>query len=87
MCDIVYRVAVMEDCHELAKLKCEVWNTTYRGIYPDEKIDNYDVERNKQTFERLIENPNTSLYVAANQIQRKRNRLLYRGGREYHSRR
>ena len=64
MGDIVYRKAKMEDCFAIATLKGVVWNTTYRGIYPDEKIDCYDVEKNKQTFEKIISNPKVSLYVA-----------------------
>ncbi|MCL2773238.1 MAG: GNAT family N-acetyltransferase [Oscillospiraceae bacterium] len=64
MNDITYRIAAKEDCYEIAKLKGEVWNTTYRGIYSDKAIDNYDVEKNRQTFEKIIENPKISLYVA-----------------------
>jgi len=62
--DITYREAAMEDCYEISKLKGEVWNTTYKEIYSDETLDNYDVERNKQTFERIIGNPKISLIVA-----------------------
>ena len=61
---IIYRAAVMEDCREIAKLKGIVWNTTYRGIYPDKTIDNYDIDRNEQTFEKIVMNPKISLYVA-----------------------
>ena len=64
MIEIKYRVAIIDDCYEIAKLKGEVWNTTYRGIYSDDTLDNYDVERNKRTFENIINNPKTSLYVA-----------------------
>jgi hypothetical protein len=44
------RLATESDCMELSKLKHKIWNTTYRGIYPDEKIDNFDYEKNKNTF-------------------------------------
>jgi len=60
---ILYTKAMMKDCYEIAKLKGEVWNTTYRGIYSDEALDNYDIERNKQTFEKIVENPKLSLYI------------------------
>jgi len=66
MKDIMYRTAALNDCYEIAKLKGEVWNTTYRGIYSDKTLDNYDVERNKQTFESIINNSKTSLYIAEN---------------------
>jgi ribosomal protein S18 acetylase RimI-like enzyme len=62
--DISYRLATLDDCYEIAKLKGEVWNTTYRGIYSDNVLDNYDVERNIKTFESIINNPKTTLYVA-----------------------
>ena len=52
MNDITYRIAITKDCYAIAKLKGEVRNTTYRGIYSDEALDNYDIERNKQTFEK-----------------------------------
>jgi len=64
MVEISYRLATINDCYEIAKLKGEVWNTTYRGIYSDYALDNYDVERNKRTFESIINNPKTSLTVA-----------------------
>jgi len=38
---ITYRKAIVTDCHELAVLKGLVWNTTYKGIYPDEKLTGY----------------------------------------------
>ncbi len=62
--DIVFREAVRTDCYDLAVLKGKVWNTTYQGIYSQEKLTGYDVEKNKRIFESFIENPEISLYVA-----------------------
>ncbi len=59
-----YREATLTDCYDLAVLKGNVWNTTYQGIYPQEKLTGYDVEKNKRIFETIIENPEISLYVA-----------------------
>lgn len=61
---IHYREAVTTDCYELAVLKGKVWNTTYQGIYSQEKLTGYDVEKNKGIFESIVENPEISLYVA-----------------------
>lgn len=61
---VCYRKAGAEDCYELAVLKGKVWNTTYQGIYPQEKLTGYDVEKNKRIFESIVENPELSLYVA-----------------------
>ena len=38
----IIRLAKEEDCNALSKLKHDVWNETYRGIYDDNKIDNFD---------------------------------------------
>ena len=58
------RKAVFTDCKELSLLKKEIWETTYRGIYPDSKIDNYDYLKKKKKFKNYIHNPNQELYVA-----------------------
>ena len=42
----IIRLAKEEDCNELSKLKHDVWNETYRGIYDDNKIDNFDYKKN-----------------------------------------
>ena len=57
------RLANIDDCNELAILKHDVWDTTYRGIYPDEKLDNFNYEKNANTFRKIIENPEIELYV------------------------
>lgn len=57
------RLANENDCDELSRLKREVWKTTYRGIYPNEKINNFDYEKNKKTFIKIVNNPNIDLYV------------------------
>ena len=61
---ITYRKAIATDCHELAVLKGLVWNTTYKGIYPDEKLTGYDIVKNETIFQNIISNPNIELYVA-----------------------
>jgi GNAT superfamily N-acetyltransferase len=37
--------------------------TTYRGIYPDDKLDNYDFDKNTEKFKNIISNENVDLYV------------------------
>ena len=61
--DYSIRFATENDCEELSKLKHDVWNETYRGIYPDEKIDNFDYEANKNTFIKIVNNLKIALYV------------------------
>lgn len=64
MGQITYRLADIEDCYRLAVLKKEIWNTTYRGIYSDDKINNYDILRNTLKFKEIVNNPNIALYIA-----------------------
>lgn len=33
-----------EEAHLLSEFRQRVWDTTYRGIYPDEMIDNFDFD-------------------------------------------
>ena len=64
MKNISIREATIKDCYEIAVVKSIVWNTTYRGIYPDAMLDNYDIKRNRETFEKIVANPNISLFIA-----------------------
>ena len=56
-------IASYEDCWSLARLKRIVWETTYRGIYPDEKIDKYDVDLNENKFKNMIKEQSQRLFV------------------------
>lgn len=69
MNNISYRDAQIEDCYLIAKLKGDVWNTTYRGIYTDQKIDNYDIKKNRAKFEKIVLNPDIASYVAVSKQQ------------------
>lgn len=59
----IIRLAKEEDCNALSKLKHDVWNETYRGIYNDNRIDNFDYEKNSKKFLNTINNPDIELYV------------------------
>ena len=61
--NIKFREATTNDCRDLAYLKKEIFETTFRGIYPDSKIDNYDIELNKVKFENFVKEPTMHLYV------------------------
>lgn len=62
--DYKIRLATKDDVSELSKLKHDVWETTYRGIYSDSKIDNYDYKKNEDKFLGYINNPDVNIYVA-----------------------
>ena len=57
------RLANKEDVNNLAKLKQKVWDETYRGIYDDDIIDNFDYAKSENTFQNIIDNVSISLYV------------------------
>lgn len=62
--EIVIEKAKESDAKAIAKVKRMAWETTYRGIYPDEKIDGYDFEKQEQKFKVLINDKNQHFYVA-----------------------
>lgn len=57
------RIATKEDIKKLAVLRQKVWDETYRGIYSDDIIDNYDYEEAKKYFQSIINNNKVLLYV------------------------
>ena len=59
----IIRFATKDDCDELSRLKQQVWDETYRGIYDDSKIDNFDFEKNSAKFLNTVNNPDIELYV------------------------
>lgn len=61
---IKYRKAEIDDCLSIATLKGIVWNTTYRGIYLDKSLDNYNVLKNQKIFEQIVNNPEIEVFVA-----------------------
>jgi len=66
MGQITYRKAKMDDCYAIAELKGIVWNTTYKGIYSEDKLSGYDVEKNQRTFQKIVDDPDIEMYVAEN---------------------
>ncbi len=60
--DIV--LAEIDMCRDIALVKKQVWETTYRGIYPDCKFDNFSLEKESEKFAQLIDSADTHLYVA-----------------------
>ena len=60
--DIV--LAEFDMCMEIASVKRQVWESSYRGIYPDCKFDDFSFEKESAKFARLIESADTHLYVA-----------------------
>ena len=51
-------------CNELAQVKKQVWNTTYRGLYPDYMIDEFEFVKHESKFKNYIDSTHMKLYVA-----------------------
>ena len=64
MQNVIVRRAKLGECQELARIKGEVWKTTYRGIYADAALDNYDVEKNTRILEQIWNTPGIELFLA-----------------------
>lgn len=60
---IEIRIATEKDCRDLSILKRAVWETTYRGIYPDKKLDSYDIDLNENKFKSIVEKQAQKLFI------------------------
>jgi len=61
--EILITQANIEMCKELAEIKKQVWETTYRGIYPDFKFDNFNIDIETEKFKTMINNPNINFLL------------------------
>lgn len=60
---IVFKRADYDDLPILAATRQKVWATTYRGIYPDEKIDHFDHNWHIARDRRRMEDPKQEYYL------------------------
>jgi GNAT superfamily N-acetyltransferase len=51
------------DAYRIAQVRHLVWDETYRGIYPDEMIDGYDLETQAQRFAEKLADPNHHHFI------------------------
>ena len=56
-------LANVEDAKALSFLKKKIWETTYRDVYNDEDIDNYDYLKREEKFTKLINDSDQEVYV------------------------
>lgn len=61
---VEFYVAEQEDAPMLARTRQKVWNATYRGIYPDEMIDQYDLALFTERDRKRISNPGNKVWLA-----------------------
>ena len=62
-CVISFRKASVSDAPLTARLKREAWLTTYRGIYPDELLDGFDLEERELRDRAMLSDPNLTGFI------------------------
>ncbi len=60
--NITFTLANPDEAPELSELRRQVWQTTYRGIYPDDMIDNFDFSFHNERNLMFIQSPNFLVY-------------------------
>ena len=60
---VVFRRAQEEDAAVIAKLRQQIWSTTYRYIYPDDMIDQFDYVWHTQKDAQRIKSPAYAVYL------------------------
>ena len=50
-------------CKELANIKKQVWQTTYKGIYPNEKVNDFNIDEQTKKFLDILTSSSIKLYV------------------------
>ena len=61
---VVFRRALPEDAYLWATTRQKAWAATYRGIYPDDWIDNYDLAGKTAKDRKNLDDPAIISYVA-----------------------
>lgn len=51
------RAAKLQDAAGLARVQVDGWKTAYRGIFPDELLDGFTVEKRTQVFTKRLGHP------------------------------
>lgn len=59
-----FRYADKSDSYILAYIHVNSWRSAYKGIIPDEILDNMDMEKRKAYFDRVIENKSENNVIA-----------------------
>ena len=61
--DIDFVPAKTSDAAAISALRQRIWDTTYRGIYPDAVIDDFDYDWHQQRDLKKISDPSFTVYL------------------------
>jgi hypothetical protein len=54
---ILIRNATIDDAHDISRVRIETWRTTYRGIVPDQVLDQMNIEEEAERRRGWLEKP------------------------------
>ncbi len=60
---VEFQPAQVEDAAAIAELRKKIWETTYRGIYPDDMIDQFDAAWHTKKDAQRIQDPHYAVYL------------------------
>lgn len=65
---MIIRRALLTDMNDMAKVRVDTWRTTYRGLVPDDHLDNLSYEKSTQRMIQTFNSKdlNIKMYVAEN---------------------
>ena len=63
MCDVNFVPATEQDAMAIIELRRIIWGTTYRGIYPDSVIDEFDYAWHQDKELQRIKHPRFAVYL------------------------
>ena len=61
--NVDFILAKADDAVTISMLRQRIWDTTYRGIYPDAVIDDFDYDWHQQRDLKKISNPSFTVYL------------------------
>jgi len=64
------RAGIGTDANAVARLHVHAWQDSYRGIMPDDVLDNLDMDQRKRMWTGLMENPGQMYFYVAEVLPR-----------------
>ena len=66
---VTVRLAEPADAPELARVRRRSWESAYRGIYPDEMLDNFDYDAHAERFLKNMAEACKDVYILEDEVQ------------------
>lgn len=66
--NVYFQKAVFDDALLIIRTRQKCWDATYRGIYPDDVIDNFDYPWHLKAEQNRLKNPNFHCWLVMNEM-------------------